>query len=317
MMQTKRISIWTIALVGLMTVTSAAQAKDYSFEYNGLYYQIFAQFASNVVYGVKVVPESTVPPFYPSGKRPKGDIIISDFIYGERRFIVRAIEGRAFDSCNGITSVTISADVTSIGNCAFYNCGGLKSISISGSVQTIGNFAFTLCKSLTSVSIPKGVQKIGNYVFASCEALQTIDMPSSIKEIGERAFTECKGLKTVTVHWDAPLDVPDNIFENVNTANVTLKVPKGKEAAYKAHAVWGKLNVVESTANEVIDDLRIYAADGALRLALPAPETVHIYNVEGSLVKTLILPAGDHVQPLPSGVYVVRVGERVTKVMVK
>ena len=35
------------------------------------------------------------------------------------------------------------------------------------------------------------------------------------------------------------------------------------------------------------------------------------------MVKMLALPAGDHVQPLPSGVYVVRVGERVTKVMVK
>ena len=76
-------------------------------------------------------------------------------------------------------------------------------------------------------------------------------------------------------------------------------------------------DVIRTVANETIDGLRIYAADGALRLALPAPETVHIYNVEGSLVKTLILPAGDHVQPLPSGVYVVRVGERVTKVMVK
>ena len=76
-------------------------------------------------------------------------------------------------------------------------------------------------------------------------------------------------------------------------------------------------DVIRTVANETIDGLRIYAADGALRLALPAPETVHIYNVEGSLVKTLILPAGDHVQPLPSSVYVVRVGERVTKVMVK
>ena len=76
-------------------------------------------------------------------------------------------------------------------------------------------------------------------------------------------------------------------------------------------------DVIRTVANETIDGLRIYAADGALRLALPAPETVHIYNVEGSLVKTLILPAGDHVQPLPSGVYVVRVGERVAKVMVK
>ena len=35
------------------------------------------------------------------------------------------------------------------------------------------------------------------------------------------------------------------------------------------------------------------------------------------MVKRLTLPAGNHVQPLPAGIYVVRVGETVEKVMVK
>ncbi|RRD55977.1 T9SS C-terminal target domain-containing protein, partial [Tannerella forsythia] len=55
----------------------------------------------------------------------------------------------------------------------------------------------------------------------------------------------------------------------------------------------------------------------ALYLTLPTAETVHIYNVHGAMVKTLFLSAGDHVEPLPSGVYLVRVGERVTKILVK
>ncbi|RRD56688.1 leucine-rich repeat protein [Tannerella forsythia] len=76
-------------------------------------------------------------------------------------------------------------------------------------------------------------------------------------------------------------------------------------------------DVIRTVANETVEGLRIYAAGGALRLTLPKAETVHIYNVEGSLVKTLTLSAGDHVQPLPSGVYLVRVGEQVTKILVK
>ena len=78
-----------------------------------------------------------------------------------------------------------------------------------------------------------------------------------------------------------------------------------------------EVEVLSAVANETIDGLRIFAADGTLRLTLPSPATAHIYNVNGAMVKMLALPAGDHVQPLPSGVYVVRVGERVTKVMVK
>ena len=345
MTRAKQISIWLIALVGLMTVTNAAQAKDYSFEYKGIYYLIFGQYAS-VVYGVKVVPEKKAPPYYSAGKKPKGSVTISgDFIAQGRRYIVAEIGENLFSGCDGITSVTI---------------------------------------------------------------------PAEIRKIGDRAFQGCKGLKTVTVHWKTPLDVPNNVFNGVNTANVTLKVPKGKEEAYKAHAVWGKFKFEGSTppppppapptilvtsvtldqmalnlnnvatyklnatvlpnnatnpaltwtssdnsiatvdatglvtvrskgsvvitasttdgsaisvsctaqihsvvANEAIDGLRVYAADGALRLVLPSLETVYIYGISGAMVKTLVLPAGNHVQPLPSGVYVVRVGETVAKILVK
>ena len=78
-----------------------------------------------------------------------------------------------------------------------------------------------------------------------------------------------------------------------------------------------EIEVLSAVANETIDGLRVYAAGGALHLTLPKAETTHIYNVNGAMVKMLALPSGDHVQPLPSGVYVVRVGEHVTKVMVK
>ncbi|RRD57436.1 fibronectin type III domain-containing protein [Tannerella forsythia] len=76
-------------------------------------------------------------------------------------------------------------------------------------------------------------------------------------------------------------------------------------------------DVIRTVANETVDGLRVYAHGSALYLTLPTAETVHIYNVGGSLVKTLALPAGDHVQPLAPGVYLVRVGEQVTKILVK
>ena len=482
----------------------------------------------------------------------------------------------------------------------------IKTVIIGDNVTTIGKHAFAACKALQNVTLGSRVQTIEVSAFGTCWALQSITLPASVTTIEELAFSFCKALQQVTVAWDTPLAVPDNAFNGINTANVPLKVPKGREAAYQAAPVWksfkinsppvpgngGKLTVTDVTsngftvswekatdsetpqekliykvyckgggglllfkptdlkatltdkasytitglgggitiinpaldkgydvnvevededgssawyneenvklasatvavtgvtvapatltlevgqtgaltatvapatatnkavtwtssapaiatvdasgtvkgiatgtatitvktadggktatcavtvkeaaapavkvtgitlnyssitvngdlereqliatvapatatdqsltwtssdasvasvdgaglvtirkkgkatvtakandgsgvsssclfdvirtvANETIDGLRIYAADGALRLALPAPETVHIYNVEGSLVKTLILPAGDHVQPLPSGVYVVRVGERVAKVMVK
>ena len=95
-------------------------------------------------------------------------------------------------------------------------------------------------------------------------------------------------------------------------ATITVKAADGSGKSASC-----EVEVLSAVANETIDGLRVYAAGGALHLTLPKAETTHIYNVNGAMVKMLALPAGDHVQPLAPGVYVVRVGEHVTKVMVK
>ena len=95
-------------------------------------------------------------------------------------------------------------------------------------------------------------------------------------------------------------------------ATITVKATDGSGKSASC-----EVEVLSAVANETIDGLRIFAADGTLHLTLPKAETTHIYNVNGAMVKTLALPSGDHVQPLAPGVYVVRVGEHVTKVMVK
>ena len=88
-------------------------------------------------------------------------------------------------------------------------------------------------------------------------------------------------------------------------------------AGYALQNITVPFTFTHTVANQTIDGLRVYAADGALHLTLPKAETVHIYNVVGSLVRTINASAGDHVLPLSSGVYVVRVGERVTKILIK
>ena len=598
MTRIKQISIWLIALIGLITALGAAAQN--SGNTGPLRWEYNAGTNTLSITGTGAMPNYASTNDQPWKAFQSG---IKTVIIGDN---VTTIGEHAFAACNALQNVTLGSRVQTIEVSAFGTCQALQSISFPASVTTIGKHAFLNCRVLQNVSFSDGLTTIGEGAFSDCVVLQSITLPASVTTIGEYAFAFCNALQQVTVAWDTPLAVPDKTFWRVNTANVPLKVPKGREAEYQAAPVWksfkinsppvpgngGKLTVTDVTsngftvswekatdsetpqenliykvyckgggglllfkptdlkatltdkasytitglgggitiinpaldkgydvnvevedeagssawyneenvklapatvavtgvtvapatltlevgqtgaltatvapatatnkavtwtssapaiatvdasgtvkgiatgtatitvktadggktatcavtvkaaaapavkvtgitlnyssitvngdlervqliatvapatatdqsltwtssdasvasvdgaglvtirkkgkatvtakandgsgvsasclfdvirtvANETIDGLRIYAADGALRLALPAPETVHIYNVEGSLVKTLILPAGDHVQPLPSSVYVVRVGERVTKVMVK
>ena len=53
-----------------------------------------------------------------------------------------------------IKTVTISADITSIGTYAFQDCTSLISITIPENVTSIGGFAFSGCSSLESITLP-------------------------------------------------------------------------------------------------------------------------------------------------------------------
>lgn len=57
---------------------------------------------------------------------------------------------------------------------AFRSCFGLTEVTISNGVTSIGTYAFNNCKSLTEITIPSSVTSIGEYVLSDCDQLKTI-----------------------------------------------------------------------------------------------------------------------------------------------
>ena len=90
---------------------------------------------------------------------------------------VTIIKPYAFQSCSGLTSVTIPSSVTSIGEYAFSYCLGLESVTISDGVASIGDYAFQCCRGLTSVTIPSSVMSLGRGVFSICSGLTHVTVP--------------------------------------------------------------------------------------------------------------------------------------------
>jgi len=93
----------------------------------------------------------------------------------------------------------IPDSVTAIGDMAFESCRGLTSITIPRSVSKIRSWEFAGCTGLTSVVIPDSVTEIEKCTFNQCTGLASVTIPNSIIKIGEGAFYETTGLTSIAM----------------------------------------------------------------------------------------------------------------------
>ena len=97
----------------------------------------------------------------------------------------------AFDGCSGLTSLTLPAGITSIGNYAFWRCRGLTSLTLPAGITSIGSRTFRNCSGLTSLTLPVGITSISDNAFDGCSGLTSLTLPAGITSIGSYAFEDC------------------------------------------------------------------------------------------------------------------------------
>lgn len=128
-----------------------------------------------------------------------GAVIIPPFLEYMGGKMVTDIGSSAFESCTGLTSVTIPQSVVSIGSAAFFYCTSLTNVTIPDSVASIGSSVFSGCIGLTSITIPDSVGSIGGYTFGECSALTNIVIGNGVNSIGEELFYGCSNMTDVTI----------------------------------------------------------------------------------------------------------------------
>ncbi|MBP1535364.1 MAG: leucine-rich repeat protein [Ruminococcus sp.] len=103
---------------------------------------------------------------------------------------------------DGITSVEIGAEITSVGTWAFSHCSALRTVTFAegSELKTISNWSFSY-SGLTSLSIPSSVTFIGNNAFFACETLTTVNIlvDADLDTIGSGAFFGCGGLTSINI----------------------------------------------------------------------------------------------------------------------
>ena len=203
-------------LLFLFTIIPLLAYAD-AVEINGIYY--------NLVEKAKVAEVTSNPNKY------SGDIIIPEKVtYDGVKYDVTSIGDAAFESCTGLTSVTIPNSVTSISGGSFWNCQNLNSIDIPSSVISIGKQAFYGCSSLTSVTIPSSVTSIAPSTFEGCSNLSTIEIPNSVTSIGLDAFSETAWLNNQSngllyvgkVLYAYIGNMPDNTMITIDEGTISI-----------------------------------------------------------------------------------------------
>ena len=96
----------------------------------------------------------------------------------------------AFQSCSGLTSITIPNGVTRIETNAFLRCGQLTSVTIGTGITDIQGQAFHECISLSSVTI-KAISPptLGVYVFSNNASGRKIFLPIDSVNSYKRSFS--------------------------------------------------------------------------------------------------------------------------------
>ena len=245
------------------------QELPYSFQYNGIFYNITGSNTVEVTYNGSAgtyYGNISIPPTVPNGGKT---------------YTVTAIGNYAFNNCANLTKVTIPNTVTVLGQVCFADCPLLWNVSFGNSVRTIGLDAFRRCTGLTSVTIPNSVTEIGYDAFSECSGLMSVNLgnsltticggafnscsnltsitiPNSVKTIGEAAFRGCSALTSVTCLASRPPTLANiNVFDQTTYANATLTVPDNALSAYENSLGWNRFNKMTALPNDdfVVDGI--------------------------------------------------------------
>ncbi len=132
------------------------------------------------------------------------------------------IDEHAFYDCVNLKTVSINANITSIGKSAFHGCLNLETVTFKGNVTNgIGTRAFANCHKLKKVDFTKSNAKLGGlsgasfennfeltevnlpdrtgavygYNFSNCPKLESLRIPESTKIVGTEVFGYMFGCK--------------------------------------------------------------------------------------------------------------------------
>lgn len=236
-----------------------------------------------------------------------------------------SIFGDVSDCPNYIKSLTIPESVKTIWPSAFsgslkngYGLG-CKSLTIPGNVTEIGAGAFKYAK-FEQVAIPDAVKNIYIETFNHCVNLKNINLGNGVIEIWDVAFSDIADNAEIHIDAVTPPKISNYAFSS-NGYTAKVFVPYGTSEDYRSKwSTFSELTFVEMepgqtsgvSVGKAPTELHVECNHGCLYAT--AASVIRIYSISGTLVHS---GSGVVNVPLPAGVYLVKSGTDVVKILVR
>ena len=169
-----------------------------------------------------------------------------------------------------------------------------RDVTISEDVTSIGDSAFSSNEYMKTLILPKKIEKIGQYAFMDCSSLVSIDISSGLKSVGMYAFIGCKSLTSVYVTdmaawceivfsgpYSNPLSVAHQLFNNGKLIS-SLTIPSSVETI-RQYTFYGSSTLLSVTIPSTVKYIEPFAFAGCPNLSGVTFETKETWYVTSSL----------------------------------
>ena len=207
------------------------------------------------------------------------------------------IDDYAFYNCAKLESVTFGNDIPEIKNHSFEKCKALKEVESSPALTSIGEWAFAGCTAMPDVKLSDSVTSVGAYAFSGCVGMINFSVGDKITSFGEKAFSDCTGLKEFYSYATTPPVCGNEALDDINKLKCTLHVPEASKSLYASAPQWKYFLYFE------------FIEAGVDNILIDHNNNLEIYDLKGIRQSTSL-------DRLPSGMYIIRQGNKVTKIAV-
>ena len=138
--------------------------------------------------------------------------------------------------------------------------------------------------------------------------MTSIIIPNSVTSIGYAAFAYCSDLNLIRCDAVTPPSLGYDVFYKVNKSTCKLLVPDQSISQYKAAEQWKDFLNISDAEMVTVDESEISVENGTIENR--SNQQIDVYSISGAKAYS----GNDAEITLPSGIYVVKAGEKVVKV---